>query len=252
MSVPRTDEELACERLRKALINGELPIGEFLSQRKLADIADVSVVTVRSALRILERDGIVENVPRWGVRIPVETEATLRDRYFMRELLEIAAVRRLVEQASQNDARMLRELAERCDAASSADLATFAEAHFDLHHAITMCSGSPLLVETLDRVFYRTRMLFDAQARLVRLVNREAYNVRHVPLVEDLLSGDLALAERSMRSHIELGYQFELDALRNPTPSSLRIDGALQTNSEVLTDGKTDGKARTDGEVIKL
>ena len=172
MSVPRTDEELACERLRKALINGELPIGEFLSQRKLADIAGVSVVTVRSALRILERDGIVENVPRWGVRIPVETEVTLRDRYYIREVLEIAAVRRLVERSSASDAQLLRELAQRCDAAIPGDLATFAEVHFDLHHAIALCSGSALLVETLDRVFYRTRLLFDGHARLVRLAVR--------------------------------------------------------------------------------
>ena len=248
MSTPKTDEERAYERLRKAMINGDLPIGKFLSQRKLADIAGVSVITVRSALRILERDGIVENIPRWGVRIPVETEATLRDRYFIREVLEIAAVRRLVEQASEKDAQMLRELAQRCDAASSADLATFAEAHFELHHAIVLCSGSPLLVETLDRVFYRTRLLFDTHARLVRMVHRDTDKIRHVPLVEDLLSGNPALAVDSMMGHIQLGHELEREALHSSMPSLLPQDGKVRTNSDVLIDAT----APTNGEVFKL
>lgn len=241
MGVPRTDEELACERLRKAIINGELPIGEFLSQRKLADIADVSVVTVRSALRMLERDGIVENVPRWGVRIPVETKATLLDRYYMRKVLEIAAVRRLVERSTPSDAQMLRALAQRCDTAISGDLVTFAEAHFDLHHTIAACSGSALLVETLDRVFYRTRLLFDSP-RLVRQANRDAHNVRHVPLIEDLLSGDPVLAERSMMAHIELGFLLEREALEHQPSSLVHVAGAVSSS---------DGQAATNGEVLK-
>lgn len=228
MSLPKTDEELAYERLRKAFINGELPIGEFLSQRKLAQIADVSVVTVRAALRMLERDGIVENVPRWGVRIPVETEDLLSDRYFVRRLLEIAAVRRLVERSSEKDAQTLRELALRCDdlvaSGRPADLAAFAQVHFDLHRYIAWCSGSPLLVETLERVFYRTMLLFDTR---MTLVSKESYTVRHVPLVEDLLSGDRSVAEQSMLSHIERGLQFELEAVRNQSSAVYRFDGEM-------------------------
>jgi DNA-binding GntR family transcriptional regulator len=224
MNHPKTDEELAYERLRQAFVNGDLPIGEFLSQRKLAEIAGVSVITVRGALRMLERDGLVENVPRWGVRIPVETEARVRDRYFMRELLELAAVRRLASGDAECDPWLLRDLARRCDSMAGSgdpeDLAAFAQAHFDLHHAIAACSGSPLLVETLDRVFYRTMMLFDTR---MTLVDRDSYNVRHVPLVEDLLCGDPALAERSMRHHIETGLQYELEAVRNQSTASYSL-----------------------------
>lgn len=229
MSIPRTDEELAYERLRKALMNGELPIGQFLSQRKLAEIAGVSVVTARSALRTLERDGIVENVPRWGVRIPVETEEMVRDRHFVRELLEVAAVERLVVRGSDKEAQTLLELAQRCDELADSgrpeDVSTFAQVHFDLHHYIALCSGSPLLVETLERVFYRTTMLFDTRKMPD---TKDIYRVRHVPLVADLLSGDLSLAQKSIRSHIEAGLQCELDAVRHQFTAVFSLDGESQ------------------------
>lgn len=212
---PKTNEELAFERLRRAIINGELPIGEFLSQRKLADIAGVAVVTVRATLRALEKSGLIENVPRWGVRIPHETEETITDRFFLRELLEVAAVRRTAERATAQDAQVLREIAAECDGLGAdgrpEDPSDYAQVHFDLHRYIAECSGSPLLVETLDRSFLKTIALHSGRSHWVP---DAAYTVSHKNLVEDILSGDLALAEHSIRQHIALGLQFELQALR--------------------------------------
>jgi DNA-binding GntR family transcriptional regulator len=219
---PKTNEELAFERLRRVIINGELPIGEFLSQRKLADIAGVAVVTVRTTLRALERDGLIENVPRWGVRIPQETEETITDRYFLRELLEVVAVRRFVERATARDVQALRELAAECDSLSidgrPEDRAEYARVHFDLHQHVVECCGSPLLVETLDRVFLKSNLLYNARSQWVP---DAAFTVSHRGLVEDIVSGDLELAEQSTRRHIALGLQFELQALRTQSAAQV-------------------------------
>lgn len=90
--MPTTVEEQAYLSLRQEILGGELPAGEFLSQRKLAARSGVSVISVRGALRSLENEGLIENAPKWGVRIPQDTPATFTDRYFMRETLEVGLI----------------------------------------------------------------------------------------------------------------------------------------------------------------
>ena len=106
-----TKEDIAYGKLKHLILAGQLPRNEFLSQRMLAEKADSVVITVRAALRRLEKDGLVEGVPKWGFRIPQETEETVRDRYFVRELLEAAAARRIVGDHTEEDAVRLRRLA---------------------------------------------------------------------------------------------------------------------------------------------
>src|SRR6056297_139001 len=118
---PRTNEDVVYERLRDLILAGHEPRGEFLRQRDLAARLDTAVVTLRCALRRLENEGLVENVPKWGVRIPVETRREIEERYFVREALEVAALGRILE-AGPPDARgRLREAARRCDALAEDD-----------------------------------------------------------------------------------------------------------------------------------
>ena len=75
---PATNEQQAYEKLRSAILRGEFPHGQFLSQRDLAERAGAAITTVRAALRTLESEGFIENVPRWGVRIPSETASAVK------------------------------------------------------------------------------------------------------------------------------------------------------------------------------
>lgn len=49
--------------LRRLIVSGELPPGESLSLRKLADAMGVSFIPVRDALKVLETEGLVLNPP---------------------------------------------------------------------------------------------------------------------------------------------------------------------------------------------
>ncbi len=209
---PRTSEQRAFERLRRMIIDGSLPRGEFLSQRMLAKELDAAVVTVRNALRSLESLGLIENVPKWGVRIPVETKETIRDRYFLREVLESAAARRVCEQHNLEHAELLREKAKEVDAIAVEDpknVERFAELHFEFHQLLAECSGSRELVRALDRLSIRTRMLWNAQRGWARGVDR----MSHVRDTEAILAGTPEQAAEVMRQHVRRGLDNELQAL---------------------------------------
>ena len=217
--LPRTKEEQAYEQLKALILAGELPKDEFLSQRKLAERVDTNLTTVRTALRQLENDGLIENVPQWGVRIPQETEDRLRDLYFMRELLEVGAVRRLVQNRDTVDLATIMDKAKRCDQLARklpGSLIEYNEAHYDFHMELAKQSGSELLIHSLNRIHFRSWLL----RHDVRLWTRKDL-VNHQRMVDVMFSASEKVAVEEIRNHIVGGLESELVELRK----SLRRNG---------------------------
>ncbi|MFA7671973.1 MAG: GntR family transcriptional regulator, partial [Sphaerochaetaceae bacterium] len=136
--IPKTKEEQAYLELKNLILEGKLPTQKFLSQRMLAATVNTNINTIRTALRLLENDNLIENVPQWGVRIPMETEEVLRDRYFLRELLEVGAVKLLIRRrkAGNLDISSIIEKARICDDIAREepkDISKFSKAHLDFH-----------------------------------------------------------------------------------------------------------------------
>ena len=212
--MPTTVEQQAYHALRKEILGGGFPAGEFLSQRKLAARSGASVISVRGALRTLENEGLIENVPQWGVRIPVDTPETIEDRYFMREVLEVAAVRRMAGKLDKIQIAQLKELARECDGIKGEDDAAverFADAHMRLHLLIASCSGSALLEESLRRLKLRSLMALNAKRGWAQARDRSPRH--HQDLIKILVAGDTPRAARAMARHVRRGLKHELQAL---------------------------------------
>ena len=223
---PKTREELAYEYLKKLILSGELPKDQFLSQRMLAKLAATNITTIRTALRQLESDGLLENVPRWGVRIPAETEERLKDLYFMRELLEVGAVRRLVQNRALIDAATIQRKAKECDALAEKlpdSVFEFAQAHFDFHLELAKQSGSELLLHNLNRIYFRNWLLWhdlrlwtrEKKPNGKRVAPRAYCLVNHQKMVDMILRASEREAVAEMRKHIYAGLDKELDELRS-------------------------------------
>jgi DNA-binding GntR family transcriptional regulator len=211
---PQTKEDQAYQRLKALIMVGELPRGEFLSQRMLAEKCGANVVTVRAALRQLENDRLIENVPQWGVRVPEETADTVRDRYFLREILELGAVRRIVHRREQIQPARLFERAHACDELSAqpgSDFQIYALRHYEFHQALTDLSGSQLLAQAYARLWMRSLMLWNAQRGWFRGYDRSPR--LHQDLAQAILGEDEEDAVAAMVEHIRHGMQLELDAL---------------------------------------
>lgn len=212
--MPATQEETALKKLRRLFEEGELPTGEFLSQRQLAARVDTSVITLRSCLRRLEHEGLIENVPKWGVRIPEDSEADIRDRYFLRTLLEEGALREMLPRLTAEMRQTLLTLAEACDQTgtlTAEDARHYADAHLRFHLYIAECSGHPLLLTQLSNLLSRRNMLRNARRGWLS-GGTEPDN--HRTLTQAILSGDEEAAVRALHVHIEQGLEQELRALR--------------------------------------
>lgn len=107
--VPPTRSQWVDEKLRAAILSGELAPGEKLVVANLVDKWQVSPTPLREALQRLAGTGLVELVPQRGARVaPVSTQDML-EVYELRELLEPLALRRSLTRA---DARWRRRVDE--------------------------------------------------------------------------------------------------------------------------------------------
>ncbi len=209
-----TSEQQVADLLRDRILAGDLPVGEFLSQRKLAELVGFSVISVRGALRQLENEGLLENIPHCGVRIPKETGAVIRDRYFVRTVLENAVVEQICGKLDGKAAEKLEELAEELDRLaedrSDATIRRFAELHQEFHLLLAESAGSPLLVQLLRRVIHPSRMILNA--RRTWEVSPGTHG-NHRILMDAILQGPADAAAQIMQDHIRAGLDSELAAL---------------------------------------
>ena len=212
----KTCEEITYDRLKGMIINNKLPQGEFLSQRKLAESVGATIVTLRSSLRMLGNDGLLENVPKWGVRIPVESDGSIKERYYIRELLEVGAVDKMLERNVPEARTILIEKAEACDAVNLVgpeSFQDFAQKHADFHLLLAQLSGNQLLCKELNRLNFRSMMLNNSKYGW-EMHGENQNKSHHRDLVRALFESDRQGAKQAMLEHIRRGCSMELATLQ--------------------------------------
>src|SRR4051812_34562212 len=89
--------EAALERLREAIIMGELTPGTPLRLEDLARTLGMSISPIREAVRQLEALGLAEHVPHHGAKVMRLDVEELRQLFSIRLALEGMALRRAAE-----------------------------------------------------------------------------------------------------------------------------------------------------------
>jgi DNA-binding GntR family transcriptional regulator len=212
----RTKEEIVYEQLKDLLLNGEIPTNHFLPQRALASKVGAAVITVRAALRQLENDGLIENVPRWGVRVPQETAESLKDRYFLRNVFEVEAVRQILKRRHEIDYQYLLELAKKVDEIDNdpnGDLKEYGVFHYKFHKDLVSLVGSPLMSQMYEKINLKYLFFWNAyriwQSPLTR------YLAMHEQLILNIFESSEEDAISDTIRHINQGLESELLIIRN-------------------------------------
>src|SRR5512136_2912197 len=97
------------ESLRERIISGELKPGLPINEAAFASELSVSKTPIREALRQLERDGFVENVPGRGSAISHIGPQDIREVFEIREIIESGAVKRAARLRNNEEIRKKRE-----------------------------------------------------------------------------------------------------------------------------------------------
>lgn len=149
------------ERIGQSIIDEQFPPGERLKEVELALSFGVSRATIREALRILEKRGLVSILPQRGARVNDLSPKELEDLFEIRAALLGVASRRLAERGSDEDRRQIRE-GLRALEASLEDASAYARASAKLVATITRLSGN----DQIDSYIGELSQRFGRYARL--------------------------------------------------------------------------------------
>lgn len=138
--------------LRERILSNELISGTRLVLRQLANQFDTSDIPVREALRMLERDGLVEMIPYRGARVTTLTAREIEETYFIRGHLESIATGLAAERITEAEVAVLDGLMVRMRAAVEAqDGPGFSELNQEFHRTIIAACGNEMLRDlTMD------------------------------------------------------------------------------------------------------
>jgi DNA-binding GntR family transcriptional regulator len=102
----------AHKAVRDAIISGRFPAGSHTTQVAIGRELGLGRTPLREALRMLERDGLIELEPNQRVRIPPLSVADVEELYAMRIALETLAMCKTVPTLSDEDVAELERLCE--------------------------------------------------------------------------------------------------------------------------------------------
>ena len=189
--------------IRNAILFGELPVGERLTETDLAEQMSVSRVPIREALRQLEHEGLIVSVPHRGAVVAAVDDAEVEALYHLRAELEAFAIVAAMQRSDGRLATGLRAtLTEMTTAAELGNQAGLAEADLEFHRQLVRASGYRILARvwsTMDGpVRARIHRLFQGpfQAELVGYTASS-----HAAIVGAVEAGDEAAAA-AIRQHI--------------------------------------------------
>ena len=144
---------LVHDRLREAILRGDIPPGQSTSQVVLAKQLGVSRTPLREALRMLQGEGLVLAEPNRRIRIAEFSIADVEQLYAMRVALEAVAIAATVPALTPEDFGELEGLMAQMDHYMRAsDQERMAGPHAEFH-ARFVAGGGPRMATAIAQLF---------------------------------------------------------------------------------------------------
>ena len=209
--------EQVYRRLLDAISEGALAPGQRITQEDIAEQLAVSRQPVLQALRLLKKDGFVQDAPGRGLLVaPLDATWTLNV-YQVRGALDALAARLAAEQRFQLDPKLIEQGRK---AARGRNVKAMIDADAAFHDAIYAASGNPLIEQSAHQHWGHLRRVMGAVLQQSR--QREPVWDEHEAIAEAIAAGDADTASRLMQDHARQAASNlaqHLPDLLNPSPS---------------------------------
>jgi DNA-binding GntR family transcriptional regulator len=183
--------------LKEMIINHRFQPGTRLNVEKISKELEVSRTPVWEAVRRLQQEGLVENIPYRGVFMVEMTLGRALELYQVREALEGLAARLAAPHANEKTLEKMSETLENQEGViQKGDLLGYSRSDFEFHSLIHKMSRNSVLQEMLESL--KTKMqpiTMEVKPILPRLYED------HLEILETIRSKDPDKSERILRRH---------------------------------------------------
>ncbi|HEX5762919.1 MAG TPA: GntR family transcriptional regulator [Solirubrobacterales bacterium] len=196
-----TTVERIADGICDLILRGEVVPGTPLRESQLQEWIGVSRNTIREALRLLERDGLVTYNAYRGVTVTELSREDVTDLFRARVAVELSAVAPAIEMGEEE----MRRLEEACEARERAiadgDLHAAFEADISFHATLVAALSSEALSEFFLGLLRKLRLGFYLGGG-VSTEARERDTEQHRRIVELLRDGDSKGCAAAVREHL--------------------------------------------------
>ena len=214
----RTDYVDAVYRsLLDAISDGTLAPGARVTQEDLAAQLHVSRSPVLQALRLLKKDGLLEDAPGRGLLVTPLQPQRIGQLYEVRGALDALAARLAAQRRAPIAASLI---AAGRRAAAGSDVRAMIEADTAFHRAIYEASGNPYIVDSAQLHWIHLRRVMGAV--LLHSGSREGIWDEHEAIRAAIRAGDAAAAGELSERHAQAARTALLGRLAQALPSSPR------------------------------
>lgn len=175
--------------LLDAISDGSLAPGTRITQEEIAEQMHVSRSPVLQALRLLKKDGLIQDAPGRGVLVAPLTTADISNLYLIRGALDNLAAKMAAEQKIQLDPALIKRGRK---ASQGKNIKEMIDADMAFHTAIYDASGNPLIAQSAQVYWVHLRRAMGAV--LQSSEQREAIWNEHEAIAEAIAAGDVAAA----------------------------------------------------------
>lgn len=218
---PRTSlMEATTDRIREAIISGDLALGDKLSEQRLADMLGVSRSPVSNALTALQSEGLVNISPKRGSFVFTPDLEEVDDICEHRCLLETASLRKAI---SHNQEALIQGLskaiAKMKRAAKKGDAHLYTKGDIEFHNTIINCGGNRSIASAYRRTI---SPLMALRTHLFTILDAtvDTSMEEHLELLDACRSGNVHKAEKIIEEHsghLVEAYREALDRESKPT-----------------------------------
>lgn len=175
--------------LLDAISDGSLAPGTRLTQEEIAEQMNISRSPVLQALRLLKKDGLVQDAPGRGVLVTPLTVESINNLYLIRGALDNLAAKLAAEKHYRIDPALI-ERGRR--ASRGKQVKDMIDADIAFHYAIYEASGNPLIAESATVYWVHLRRAMGAV--LQSSAQRQTIWDEHEAIADAMAEGDVQRA----------------------------------------------------------
>lgn len=197
----RSTPEQIARGLTRLVLSGELPPGRPLRESVIASELRVSRNTVREAVRLLERSGLVRYEINRGAVVREPSEADLHDLYQARLAIEVGAA--WIAHESAGAVTAAKEALDQLRAALATGTAEAAIcADLDFHAALVASAGSSRLDDAFASMLNELRLYLTILFTDDACGDLDRVTAEHAGIAQALASGDRQRLASQLAEHI--------------------------------------------------
>jgi DNA-binding GntR family transcriptional regulator len=216
LQIPRhaaTLRTLVEAKVRSAILSGQFKPGQRLVERELCELIGVGRTSIREALRQLEAEGLVSNIPHRGPSVSRISYEEAEQLYAFRGLLEGYAGEQFALHGSASDVARLTEAVGKFKLAAETQNGTaILQAKTDFYDVLMDGSGNAFLKQALKLLHNRINLL---RATSMMQSGRLKHSAAEICEIHDAIKArDSKRAASACQHHISMAARAALKFLR--------------------------------------